>query len=131
MKKRTLILFAGIIITFAVTGCSSIECSKNFNGLGVTANHSQPIAHINARVYGVFLFDFFPMFCGSVNNVDKTAAFINTVSLNNSLGLVTRHARSLGATKLVNINSYYDSRWLWYTILLWERQAQISATALK
>lgn len=131
MKKRTLMMFAAVVMAFAITGCTSIETSKNFNGLGMTASRSKPIAHINARVFGVFLFDAFPMFCGSVNNTDKVAAFTNTVSLNNALGLATRHARGIGATKLVNVNSYYYSHWLWYTIIMWERQMQVSGTAVK
>jgi len=131
MKKRTLMMFAAVVMAFAITGCTSLETSKNFNGLGMTANRTKPIAHINARISGVFLFDAFPLFSGSVNNVDKVAAFVNTVSLDNTMGLVTRHARGIGATKLVNVNSYYHSRWLWYTLLSWERQMQISATAVK
>ena len=124
-------MFAGIVMAFALTSCTSIETSKNFNGLGLTTARSKPVAHINARISGVFLFDAFPLFCGSVNNIDKVAAFVNTVSMDNSLGLLTRHARGLGATKLVNLNSYYQTHWLWYTILLWERQSQVSATAIK
>ncbi|MDD5727246.1 MAG: hypothetical protein PHV59_01660 [Victivallales bacterium] len=132
MKPRALIPVAGLVAALVVTGCSTtMETSKNFNGLSVTANHSRPVAHINARVSGVFLFDAFPLFCGSVNNIDKVAAFVNTVSLDNALGLVTREARGLGATKLVNLTSYYESYWLWYTILCWERQMQVSATALQ
>ncbi|MCK4982910.1 MAG: hypothetical protein KAS17_08305 [Victivallaceae bacterium] len=131
MKKRTLMMFAGIVMAFALTACTSIETSKNFNGLGMTTARSKPVAHINARISGVFLFDAFPLFCGSVNNIDKVAAFVNTVSMDNALGLLTRHARGLGATKLVNLNSYYQTHWLWYTILLWERKSQVSATAIK
>ncbi len=124
-------MFAGIVMAFALTACTSIETSKNFNGLGMTTARSKPVAHINARISGVFLFDAFPLFCGSVNNIDKVAAFVNTVSMDNALGLLTRHARGLGATKLVNLNSYYQTHWLWYTILLWERKSQVSATAIK
>ena len=131
MKKRALMMFAAVVMAFAITGCTSVEISKKFNGLGLTTNRSKPIAHINARVYGVFLFDAFPMFCGSVNNTDKVAAFTNTVSLNNTLGLATRRARGIGATKFVNVNSYYYSHWLWYTLILWERQMQVSGTAVK
>lgn len=131
MKKRVLMLFVGVVMAFALTACSSLETSRNFNGLSVTASRTQPVAHINARVSGVFLFDVFPLFCGSVNNVDKVSAFVNTVSLDNTLGLVSREARGLGATKLVNLNSYYESYWLWYTLILWERQTQVSATAVK
>ena len=124
-------VFAAAAMTFAVTGCTSVETSKNFNGLGLTANRSKPIAHINARVFGIFMFDAFPMFCGSVNDTDKVAVFTNTVSLNNAMGLATRTARGIGATKFVNVNSYYYSHWLWYTIILWERQMEVSGTAIK
>jgi len=128
--KKALMLFA-VVVAVAITGCTSVETSKNFNGMGMTASRSKPVAQINARVYGVFLFDAFPMFCGSVNNTDKVAAFVNTVSLENTLGLATRTARGLGATKVVNVNSYYYSHWLWYTVILWERQMQVSGTAIK
>ena len=131
MKKRALILCAALASLLVFSGCSSLETTKNFNGLTVSARRTQPIAHINARVYGVFLFDAFPLFCGSVNQVDKVSAFVNTVSLNNTMGLVTREARGMGASKLVDLNSYYSSRWLWYTLILWERQMQVSVTAIK
>ncbi len=131
MKKRMLIMLAALVMGFVITGCTSLETSKNFNGLGLTANRSKPIAHVNARVFGVFLFDAFPLFCGSVNNTDKVAAFTNTVSLENAMGLATRRARGIGATKFVNVNSYYYSHWLWYTLILWERQMQVSGTAIK
>jgi len=131
MKKRTLMLFAAAVMAFALTACSSLETTKNFNGLGVTAQRSKPVAQINARIVGVFLFDAFPLFCGSVNNIDKVAAFTNTVSLDNTMGLVSHEARGLGATKVVNINSYYESYWLWFTLILWRRQMQVSALATK
>lgn len=132
MKKRAFVLFAGVVMAAVITGCSSLETSQNFNGLGVTdSRSSQAVAHINARVYGVFLFDWVPLFCGSVNTVSKSAIFVNTVNVNNTLGMVAREARGLGATKLININSYYESHWLWYTLMLWSRQMQISATAAK
>lgn len=131
MKKTALFLFAAAATAMAVTGCTSLESTTSFNGLGVTTRNSQPVAHINVRVAGAFLFNAFPVFCGSVNNVDKVAAFVNTVSLDNTMGLVSRHARGLGATKLVNISSYQDSYWMWYTILLWKRYTQVSATAIK
>ncbi|MDD5598998.1 MAG: hypothetical protein PHV82_13705 [Victivallaceae bacterium] len=131
MKKRTSVLFAAAVAAIVMTGCTTVETTSSFNGLGVTERRSQPIAHINARVSGAFLFDVFPVFCGSVNNIDKVAAFVNTVSLENTMGLVSRHARGLGATKLVDISSYQDSYWMWYTILLWKRYTQVSATAIK
>jgi hypothetical protein len=131
MKKRVFVWLTGIVMTFALTACSSLDVSKNFNTLGIVGARTQPIAQINAQVYGVFFLDAFPLFCGSVNTTDKTAIFVNTVKLDNTMGLVTRTARGLGATKLANLNSYYSSRWLWYTLLFWERQTQVSATAIK
>jgi hypothetical protein len=131
MKKRALFLFAAAVTATVLTGCTTVETTDSFNGLGVTTRRSQPVAHINARISGAFLFDAFPVFCGSVNNVDKVAAFVNTVSLNNAMGLVSRHARGLGATKLVDISSYHDTYWMWYTLLMWKRYTQISATAIK
>ena len=132
MKKRAFILFAGVVMAMVITGCSSLETSQNFNGLAVTdSKTTKPIAHINARVYGIFLFDAVPLFCGSVNSVNKSAAFIDTVNVNNTLGMVAREARGLGATKLINVNSYYQSYWLWYTLLFWNREIQVSATAAK
>jgi hypothetical protein len=131
MRKRALTMCAALASLLVFSGCSSLETTKNFNGMDVTARRTQPIAHINARVNGVFLFDALPFFCGSVNHVDKVAAFVNTVSLNNTMGLVSREARGLGATKLVNVQSYYESIWMWYTLIFWYRQMQVSATAVK
>jgi hypothetical protein len=129
--KRALLLLVAIGAAFVITGCSSLETTRKFNGLGVAPARTQPIAHINSDIWGCFLLNSIPIFCGSVNSAGKMAAFTDTATVDNAMLMATRRARGIGASKFIDINSKVESRWLWYTLIFWIREVQISGTAIK
>ncbi len=131
MKKNIFATFLTFVVVGLFCGCSSIETSEKFNSLGVAAERTEPIAHINSSIWGLYLFDTIPIVCGSANSSGKSAAFMDTVALDNALMAATRRARGIGASKLIDIRSEIHSKWFLLLPICWIREAQVSGTAIK
>ncbi len=132
MVRIVFSLVAAIALTVAFTGCSTVRTTQKFNGLGATAApKAQTIDHVNAQIYGVYLFNAFPLFSGSPNDTGKTAAFRDTVTLDNGMYLLTKSAREDGANRVIDVQSFYSSNWVSLTLFFWVREIQVSGTAIK
>jgi len=71
------------------------------------------------------------LFSGSPNDTGKTAAFRDTVTLDNGMYLLTKSAREDGANRVVDVQSHYSSNWVSLTLFFWVREIQVSGTAIK
>ena len=125
-------LAAAIALTAVFTGCSTVRTTQTFNGMGMTtAPKVQTVAHINSQIYGAYLFNAFPIFSGSPNDTGKSAAFKDTVTLDNGMYLLTRAAREDGANRVIDVQSRYSSNWVPYSLIFWVREIEVSGTAVK
>ena len=125
-------LVAAIALTAGFSGCSTVRTTQTFNGMGATtAPKVQAVAHINSQIYGAYLFNAFPIFSGSPNDTGKSAAFKDTVTLDNSMYLLTRAAREDGANRVIDIQSRYSSTWVPFGLIFWVREIEVSGTAVK
>lgn len=131
MKKHLLFSVATLAAVCLLSGCSSLETSDKFNSLGVAADRTEPIAHINSSIWGLYLFDSIPIICGSANSSGKSATFMDTVTLDNALLVATRRARGIGASKFIDIRSDIRSEWFLLLPIFWIREVQVSGTAIK
>ncbi|QSH41452.1 hypothetical protein P0136_07975 [Lentisphaerota bacterium ZTH] len=129
--KKMLSIVAFVVVTVVLTGCSSLETTEKFNSLGISTAKTKPVAHVNVDIWGVFLFNSIPIMSGSVNTAGKLSAFMDTVTLDNAMLMMTRRARGIGASKVLNVTSDIRSYWLWYTLLFWCREVQVSGTAVE
>ena len=130
MKKLALLaLCASAAALFS--GCSSIEKSTKFSGLSITENRSVPVAHINGKVTGIYLFNTVPIFSGNTYAIGKCAFMKDTLNIEDAIKMVTRTARGYGATKIVDLHSEYEETWLWPTLIFWEREINVSGNAIK
>lgn len=130
LKKISALLAVGAAAMF-ITGCSSVETARNFNGLGVATSRVTPIAHVNASIYGCYLFDSIPLFAGSPNSPGKVMAFKDSVELDNCMRMLMEKSRGIGASKVIDLQSRVEERWLWWSLILWVHEVQISGTAIK
>lgn len=125
-------LVAAVALTIGFTGCSTVRTTQTFNGMGTTtASKVQTVAHINSQIYGAYLFNAFPIFSGSPNDTGKSAAFRDTVTLDNGMYLLTKAAREDGANRVIDIQSRYSSNWCPYGFIFWVREIEVSGTAVK
>lgn len=103
MKKMILTLAAALMV--AVSGCTSVQTAEKFNSMPVGESGKVPVAHVNVKMTGSYLFGIFPLFCGSVASDGKTAAFTDTLTVENGVLLLTRSARGMGGNRIYDIST--------------------------
>ncbi|HNX52668.1 MAG TPA: hypothetical protein PLD51_02095 [Pontiellaceae bacterium] len=109
MKKWT----AGVLViglsTALLSGCASVQTSKNLNGQKIDAAGT-PVAHIHAKNSGYYLLGI-PLIAGQTEagSVGKIGLGKDTVNVSSMVDVVTRESKALGGTKTVDLSSRVDS----------------------
>ncbi|NLF37963.1 hypothetical protein GX586_00870 [bacterium] len=114
-------LVASVLALSLLLGCASVDSTKSFNGMRVSDPSATPIAHINADTWGIYFFSiplFYPYEEGYVD-IDTT------------VGLVTSEARRIGANRVTDMQSDVTSVWLPFTFVLFYKECQVSANAVR
>lgn len=106
-KMIALAAVAAAALLFA--GCTSIDSTDRFNSMPLDDAKYPPVAHVNVRMSGFYLFHCLPIVCGSAASSGKTAMFKDTVTLENAMRLMTKEARGMGGDRLHDINSSFSS----------------------
>lgn len=133
MMKKLLakVCAAALLVTFMLSGCSSVEHTAKFNTLGVAATPVRAVSHLNSTIYGYYLFGIVPVLSGSVGRSDTTALFTDTVTLDNALLQMNLKAKAMGASRVIDLESNIASEWIWYSLLFSRKEVQISGTAIE
>ncbi|MDD3885547.1 MAG: hypothetical protein PHI35_01600 [Victivallaceae bacterium] len=125
MKKS---IFAVAMLGLAVlTGCTSVESTQKFNALGLATPSEKAVCYTHVTIEGLYFFGF-PIIVGSAAEDGKCAAFMNTVTVENAVALLTREAKARGAARVNGVSTDYDgSRWMFFSL----RSVQASGTAVR
>jgi hypothetical protein len=118
---------AAVLAAAALAGCSSIDTGTSLNGEKLTLPESTNVAHLNGYTWGIYFFGL-PLFAGSTSHPGTCAIFKDTVQVDNITHMITKKAKDLGATKLVDLESRRDSTWL---ILFSIKSIEASGNAVK
>lgn len=132
--KKVLGLLCVAVAVAALTGCSNIRATNNFNGQGLATANATPVAHINARINGCFIFGFIPLWSGSAENPGSFNIFSNNVKVSNVVWLVVNKSKDIGGTKVVDLKTVYEEKPVWVIIpmfLMNIRECQASGNSLK
>lgn len=106
MKKLLVLSLAALASIVVFTGCTSIEYAEKFNSLPVgDSSNNAPLAHINVRITGMYLFGCLPIVTGSAASTGKCAGFSDNVTVDTAVLLLTRTARGMGGTRMYDIVS--------------------------
>ena len=132
MKKWMInVLAAGVAIAL-LSGCASVQTSKNLNGQKIDATGS-PIAHIYAENCGYYLL-WIPLITGQTEKgtVGKIGFGKDTVRVEDMVDVVTRESSARGATKTLDLVSETGS-WPMLPIpfLFKIKTVQVSGNAVK
>ena len=128
MKAHWLAIpLAGLLLT----GCASVNVSRDLNNQQLTATGETPVAHMSGDIYGYYLFGIWPLVTGDPANTQKMAWFRDTVTENAAVGMVTKKSRELGATKTTDLTSFTDSTGMKTLFLVWYYDVQVSGNAVK
>ena len=93
-----------------------------------------PVAHIQARVWGRYLFKFIPILTGNPRRPDLPGMplpFRHTVKLDDVMDMVAKRSRELGADELRDVVSNGLSGWNPFTVVFWINEYQVSANAVR
>ena len=127
MNRSVLVELIALALAFTV-GCSSLNVIKELHDQRFTSEE-QPVAHLSARVGGIYLFYFIPLVTGDSEKADSIRFFRNEPEVDRVVHMVTRKSKELGATHLTDLNSWSDSVWSALSLVFWYRWTSVSANA--
>ena len=131
MMKKLACLAACVISAVALSACSSFEIGSNTNDVKFTTSDAETLAHVNADIWGVYVFGL-PVISGSSVQPGRCVVFSDTVDTSNAISFLTRNARKkLNATVITDIQSERTTGWLVPTLFFFYRDIQVSGNVLK
>ena len=131
MMKKIACIAACVISAVALTACSSFEIGSNTNEVKFTTGEAETLAHVNADIWGVYVFGL-PVISGSSVEPGKCVVFSDTVDTSNAISFLTRNARKkLNATTITDVQTERTTGWLVPTVFFFYRDVQVSGNVLK
>ena len=131
MMKKLACFAACVISAVALTACSSFEIGANTNDVKFTTTEAETLAHVNADIWGVYVFGL-PVISGSSIQPGKCVVFSDTVDTSNAISFLTRNARKkLNATTITDVQTERTTGWLVPTVFFFYRDVQVSGNVLK
>jgi hypothetical protein len=131
MMKKLACIAACVISAVALTACSSFEIASNTNEVKFTTTDAETLAHVNADIWGVYVFGL-PVISGSSVEPGKCVVFSDTVDTSNAISFLTRNARKkLNAMTITDVQTERTTGWLVPTVFFFYRDIQVSGNVLK
>lgn len=116
MKKCVCVFMAVCVLA----GCASVETTRSFNGMKV--DQSGFVEHINGSVWGIYLLPMIPLLVPYEEGL---------VDVDTAVNMVTKKARTLGYTRVTDLQSDCTSIWIAPTFVLWYKEVEVSCNAVK
>ena len=131
MMKKLACLAACVISAVALSACSSFEIGSNTNDVKFTTTDAETLAHVNADIWGVYVFGL-PIVSGSSVQPGRCVVFSDTVDTANAISFLTYNARKrLNATTITDVQTERTTGWLVPTVFFFYRDIQVSGNVLK
>ena len=130
MMKKLACLAACVISAVALSACSSFEIGSNTNEVKFTTGEAETLGHVNADIWGVYVFGL-PVISGSSVEPGKCVVFSDTVDTSNAISFLTRNTRrKLNASGITDVQSERTTGWLVPTLFFFYRDIQVSGNAV-
>jgi hypothetical protein len=125
---RTILTRLAACALLSTVGCSSLTVVKDLHDQRFTSAE-RPLAHLSARVGGIYLFYYLPLVTGDSEQADGIRFFRHEPDVERVVHMVTRKSKELGATHLTDLYSWSDSVWGSFSLIFWYRWTSVSANA--
>jgi hypothetical protein len=125
---RTVLTRLAACALLSTVGCSNLTVVKDLHDQRFTSAE-RPLAHLSARVGGIYLFYYLPLVTGDSEQADGIRFFRNEPDVERVVHMVTRKSKELGATHLTDLYSWSDSVWGSFSLIFWYRWTSVSANA--
>lgn len=92
---------------------------------------AEPVAHIYAANWGIYLFKYLPLVTGSLERpgLPLPALFSNEVQIDRLVQKVTTESKLRGGSTLTDLQSRDKSYWLSWSLILWLNEYEVSANS--
>lgn len=128
-KMMTLMVCAAGLL--ALTACSSVQISTTLNDQRLTTGEGASMGHINAEIWGVYLFNI-PLVTGSSTKPGNPVFFTDTVKVDSTIAMLTKKSGEFfESSAVIDLASRRSSTWLFPFLILWVDSVQASANVIK
>ncbi len=127
MRKITVLAAMAAAVLFS--GCAAIETAKpatDLHRLALSPSGTS-LGHVQASNWGLYFFSY-PLISGSTAQPGSIVFAEDTVTVKSLVQMVTKHNKSLGATKTLDMVSRISTQSVWLFNI---REITISANAVK
>lgn len=92
---------------------------------------AEPVAHIYAANWGVYLFKYVPLVTGSLSRPGSVlpAFFSNQVQVDLLVHKVSEASKQRGGTVITDLRTRDKSYWMPYTFIFWLNEYEVSANS--
>jgi hypothetical protein len=135
-KKVIAVMLIISLSGVSLFGCSTLKTGKKLNGQMLTATNDKPVAHVYGNTWGIYLFPWIPIMTGNTDNPGNMALFNDTVTIEDTVDMVTKKSSQMGANKTTDLQSSYTSFWIPFVpippfFLFWYKNVDVSGNAVK
>ena len=131
MMKKLACLAVCVLSAIGISACSSFEIASNTNEVKFTTTDAETLAHVNADIWGVYVFGL-PVISGSSVQPGRCVVFSDTVDTANAISFLTYNARKrLNATTITDVQTERTTGWLVPTVFFFYRDIPVSGNVLK
>ena len=132
LALRSLLSTAALIV---LAGCATLAVvpAERLEGQRLTPT-AEPVAHIYAANWGVYLFKYLPLITGSLSRPGVPswpAWFSDEVRVDLLVEKVSAESKQRGGAVLTDLRTRDRSYWLEWTLILWLNEFEVSANSSK
>ena len=129
MKTSIAVATAVLVLALVFTGCATVQVGTTFNGQQITEGNATPVAHVNGKVWGIYLLNI-PIISGDPET-GAPAMFTDTVNADTVAGMVTAKSKELGGTKTTSLVSGRTSVWIAPFLVFFYESVEASGNATR
>ena len=131
MMKKLACFAVCVLSAIGISACSSFEIATNTNNVKFTTGEAETLAHVNADIWGVYVFGL-PVISGSSVEPGKCVVFSDTVDTSNAISFLTHNTKQkLNADTIIDVTSERTTGWLVPTVFFFYRDIQVSGNVMK
>ena len=128
MKK---IIVCAVCATLAVlTGCTSVQSTQKFNGLGLGKSDEKAVCMTHVTMTGYYIFGL-PLLTGSAAEDGKSSLFKDNLRTDRAISLLTREAKSKGAARVDDVAVHFASAPVFFFPFMEKRTYQASGVGVR
>jgi hypothetical protein len=126
-------LLIASVVAFMLGGCATLTVvPADRLGEQRLTPAAEPVAHIYAANWGVYLFKYLPLITGSLSRPGVPrwpALFSDEVQIDRLVEKVSAESKQRGGAVLTDLRTRDRSYWLNWTLILWLNEFEVSANS--